>query len=190
MSEYYEMEDDNFCDYGVTKNPNLPMGTSFLAGRYIGEKLPDLILEVDFPAGYQIPHFFGNAIPVASRVLVDALYNAGVDNFQVFPVLLVNPDTGEKWQNYVALNVLGIVSAADLNRSKYDTLMEGNVEGIDMPVLAFHEVFLDKSQLHGEKMFRLAESRRTLIIHNTVVAQLKKHRPEGGWGLDVVEIDD
>ena len=190
MATYYRFEPDNYADFGVTKSPRLPVDFSFLSGEFLEAKqLPKLVFEVDFPAGRCLPHYLGGEIPVASQTLIEALQKVGVDNIQVFPALLKNPETGESWKNFLAMNVVGSLAVANMDASEYDSLMEGDPDGVDTPLVAFSEIVLDRKKLSGgPMMFRLAES-GDLIVHEKVVDYLGEHRPEGGWGVDVIEVD-
>ncbi|GAA0891088.1 hypothetical protein GCM10009122_07670 [Fulvivirga kasyanovii] len=38
-------------------------------------------------------------------------------------------------------------------------------------------------------MFRLAESPSELIIHESVVNELVKERPDEGWGIEIVDME-
>jgi hypothetical protein len=188
---YQRIERHNFSDFGVTGNPALPGDISFRRGAAIEEPLPSpLVFEVDYPPGEEPPHLLGNVIPVFSDRLVRALRAAGADNFEAFPAILRNPATGATWDKYWAVNVLGIVAWANLQESEYDTIMEGDPEGVTTPLLGFHTIVLDAKKTRDDLlMFRLAESPSALLIHDRVFDYLVANRPQGGWRFDAIDVD-
>ncbi|RYY75447.1 MAG: hypothetical protein EOO52_08590 [Gammaproteobacteria bacterium] len=189
MTKYFQIYDDYFLDYGLTGGPTLPDG-SVLAGKMTdGNKLPELVYEINVPDDQSCPHFMTGEAVIVSKQFIDALLSMSVQNFQSFPAVLVNPDTGKKRGNYFLFNVLGLIKAADLSQSSFDMLMEGDPEGVDVPLVAFNHLVLDAKKIRSLKMFRLAEDPTSLIIDETVVNGLKQHRPVGGWGVIFEAVD-
>ncbi len=179
---YHHMQRDNFDDYGVITNPQLPDFVSFIKGALIRETLPvPLVFEVSHPVRAAVPHLLGNAIPLMSDYLVKTLRAAGVDNLQVFPAILKSK-AGEQWEGWWAVNTLGLVAAADLEKSEYDTLMKGAAGGVEVPLLAFTKLVLVAAKTHDFSLFRLAESPSTLLIHDRLNKYLDSHDPPDGWG--------
>ena len=99
-----------------------------------------------------------------SRRLVRALENAGVDNLQVFPTVLRNEADGSTREDYVMVNVLGLVSCADVDRSNTTALGAG---------FFFHRLVIDEARTHGLLMFRLAESLMDILIHGQVAEAIQ-----------------
>ena len=187
---YHHIEPDNFSDYGVTRKPKLPDGVSFIKGVSITEPLPEpLIFEVDYPKRDDIPHFLGDTISLFSDHLVKTLRSGGVDNFQVFPAVLRNPSRGLEWTNFWAFNAVGLIEAAALDRSGYDTIMGADSDGVDIPLLGFTKLVLSKAKVREALMFRLAESPSTLLIHDKINAHIDANDPPDGWGFDATEIE-
>lgn len=187
---YHHIEPDNFAKFGVTENPSLPDEVSFIDGQPMNISLPNpLVFMVNYPARSEPPHLLGDTIPVFSALLVETLKAAGVDNFEVFPAVLKNPKTGKEWNGYFAFNALGIMAAANLSESKYDTLMKGDPEGVETPLVGFHTIVLDKAKVQDLLMLRLAESPEVLLVHDTVMNQIVANRPASGWGFDATEVD-
>lgn len=184
--EYYELTDDYFLDYGIQGYASPDTDISFLTGKKIEEEVPLLSFEVDFPSGFSLPHVLCGGTLLMSSKMVHFLETAGVENFQTFPVVLHNPETGESWSNYVALNIIGLIEAADLENSEYDTLMEGDKD--IPPLLAFENISLLREKLNDLQLFRMAESPGTIIIHSTLKDLLMANKPEEGWGIMLGEI--
>lgn len=184
--EYYELTEDYYLDYGKEGYASPDTDISFFTGKKIEQEVPLLTFEVDFPSGFSLPHLLSDGTLLMSNKMVHFLEKAGIDNFQTFPVVLHNPETGERWSNYVALNIVGLVEAADLEDSEYDTLMEGN-DNIP-PLLAFESISLLREKLNDLLIFRMAESPNTIIIHRKLKELLFSNKPEGGWGIMTAEV--
>ena len=101
-------------------------------------------------------------VPIMSKRLADALAEVGVDNLQLFPVILRNTVTGQVY-DYLAFKVVGLVAAADLNAS------ESTVHD-DKPVadMSFETLVIDETKTHSLLMFRLAENINALMVHDKV----------------------
>ena len=189
MTNFYLMETDNYLDYGVVANPEIDDDSTFLGGHLIDE-LPPLIFEVNFPKDEKLPHYLGDEVPLVSSTLIQAFKLAGIDNFQVFPAQLVNPETGQSWDNFFAFNVLGLIKAANLDHSDFDELMEAGDDDEVPALLAFREIALDKDKVPSTAlMFRMVENPGNLIVHEHLVDILTEHKQKGGWGIDVIEVD-
>lgn len=180
-AEYYELSEDYYLDYGITGNPSPKTDISFFTGKKIEKEVPLLTFEATFPSGHSPHHLLTGGTLLMSTKMVHCLEKAGVNNFQTFPVLLHNPETGESWNNYVAVNIIGIVAAADIKNSDTDTLMEGDSNFPDL--LAFRSISLLRKKLNDLLIFRMAESANTIIIHRKLRELLKANRPEEGWGI-------
>jgi hypothetical protein len=185
---YYQILDDYYLDYGVTGGPTLPDGSCF-AGKPVNvNDLPELIFEIDTPDDEECPHFMSAGVVIVSELFINNLKNSGVDNFQFFPVVLVNPETKKKRDGYGMLNVLSLVQSACLESSSYEKIMEGNETGNIPPLVAFDNLVLDSTKLGKEQMFRLAEDPSILIIDQSLRDAIKKNSPDGGWGIMIEEL--
>lgn len=189
MNQYFKLESSNYVNFGICKSPKLAE-QSVMKGQFIDpDKLPELIFEHDFPVGEPMPHYLTGGTVLASQKLLKVLDNVGVDNYQAFPAILVNPQTKEIKRDYYLFNVLGLVKATSINDSNYDELMKGSPEGIDLPLLAFNELVIDSKKTYGTYMFRLAEEPISIIVNAQVVHALKKNKPDEGWGVVVEELE-
>ena len=189
MNTYYQLTEDYFLDYGIINGPKLPDG-SIMAGKWVeADTLPELVYEINVPDDEPCQHFMTGGTVIVSEHFIKVLQGAGVTNFQQFPALLINPDTKKQRTGYFLFNVLGMLKAADLQKSSFDPLMEGDEEGVDVPLVAFNKIALDGSKVHGLRMFRMAEDPMVLVIDQNIKTALKENRPEGGWGVMYEEID-
>jgi hypothetical protein len=135
------------------------------------------------------PHFLiGNSIPVASALFLNVLKEAGVDNFETFPVSLYSKKLKKTWTDYYVINTIGVEDVADLEKSKYDTIMPGN--DLVPPFLGFHEVIFSAEKLINDpKMFRIVQNKTMLFIHEFVRETFRRMVPPEKWGIVFTEID-
>jgi hypothetical protein len=184
---YYEIRPDVYAMYGITRGPQLPRSVEFTGGTPIVEPLPaPLLFDVDYPQGEQPGHMLGRIVPVVSRLLVEALTRAGVDNYQIFPALLRNPDTGSQWSDYFAFNVVGLVDAVAAQSSTYDVIMPGEEE--IPPLLDYTRLVFARSKTLDMPMFRLLQNPPQLFLLDRVQAALASVSPPGGWGITIFEV--
>ncbi|ARU26089.1 imm11 family protein [Cellvibrio sp. PSBB006] len=154
--------------------------------------LKNFKMPVEFETTYQSgdsPHQYfdyGTCIPAVGEMFLKALQKAGVDNFQAFPAILKNFAEGSVWENYYALNVIGMVNATDLDNSHYDEIMGGNDEG--MPALgSFTVLALKEEKLHSFDMFREPIG-GNLIFSERLWNVLDVFSPPGGYGIIAHEV--
>lgn len=189
MKDYYKLESNNYVDYGIQESPKLGE-QGILTGNIIDpSKLPPLVYEHNFPKGEPVPHYLTGGTVLASKFFIDLIQSLGINNYQAFPAVLLNPETQEKRDDYCLFNVIGLLKAADLSASSYDEIMKGNSEGIDLPLLAFKDISIDGKRVHDIDMFRLAEEPISLIVSNLVIDALKANKPEDGWGMVIEKLD-
>jgi hypothetical protein len=98
-------------------------------------------------------------VGLMSKRLVAALQEAGVDNLQTFPAVLNNSRNGETIDDFLAVNVVGLVAAADLGASSTSQVAD---------VKYFHKLVIDPKRATDLLMFRLAESRMDVIVEERV----------------------
>jgi hypothetical protein len=160
---YFEMEVEIGQSYGVTQWPSLPDGVSaFHSGDLITVEVPEPVeFIVDNTSEHPPVDFATHFMPVFSDRLVAAFRAAGVDNFQTYKARLKNPNTGETWDKYQVVNVLGKIACADLENSVYTVLLE--------PSCMFSELVINVEKANGALFFRLLESHEKIIVHNAVL---------------------
>jgi hypothetical protein len=186
---YHHIDSANDSDYQVTREPEMPDEQDFVYGKKFKGKVPKpLVFEVDYPTRKDVPHFIGETIPVFSDALVKVFRSAGVDNFQTFPAVLRN-EKGTEWDGFQVFHEVGLIAAASFDKSEYDMIMEGDPAGVSTPLAGFRLLVLDRKKTRNVAMFRLAESPDTLLIHDRVLAHIKKNSPPDGWGFDATEVE-
>ena len=103
-------------------------------------------------------------IPLMSKPLVEALKEIGVANLELFSAVLTNNQTAEK-HDYYAYKLVGVVAAADLNKSDWTSYDSKPISGTSFKSLALDT---DKAEASGLLMFRLEENINALMVHEKV----------------------
>ena len=185
---YYAIIADPFHDRGILEDPSLPEGVSFLRGARIDWR-PDAPLEFRSNCDARHPprHCMGGALPVWSDALLNAFVAAGVDNLQPFPAVIVEDGGEMRWPGYNAINVLGLVAAADLTAS--DTLKIGERPG-GLPLHGFQKLVIDPQKTRGLGLFRLGENPLQLVLRGDILDRLAESAPPEGWGVSAEKIGD
>ena len=110
-----------------------------------------------------MPAFLSAAIPLFTVELLEALQACGVDNLDTYPVEMTDPHSPEIIKRYRAVNIIGLISAADMARSKAVVHAGGPL--IDV---SFDKLVIDPAKTGAAKFFRLAEATGTLVVHESV----------------------
>jgi hypothetical protein len=170
---YYMME----CDEPLTESGAALMDirNCFRAGtvriwrggrRFRPEEVVPKPIEIDFEPlrGYKGPpiEMLDVCIPIMSSRLAAALLQAGVDNIDFYPTVVTNTVTRER-HDYQAFNVVGLLAAADLERSEWDTY-----DGVPVADVSFKGLAFDDSKAVGILAFRLAENINAFAVHDSV----------------------
>ena len=110
--------------------------------------------------------------------VIATLTESGVDNLDLYPAVLVDLNTSERHENYKAVNIIGLVRAADLSKSAY-------VARRDPPLIDtdFDKLAIDEAKAHDLPLFRLGECVSAKLIHRRVKENLEKRHPY----LDFIE---
>ena len=112
---------------------------------------------------------YSASIPLMRDDLLKALSDAGVDNLETFRAVLRDPFSNKDLKNYKAVNIVGVVSAADADKSER---MDGSdSEMIDVD---FSSLVIDESRTGGALMFRLAEAVNAIVVHEKVKNAIEK----------------
>ncbi len=126
--------------------------------------------------------FYPHGPVLMSKPLVAALQASGVDNLDIYPVVIKSVTGGRPCHDYQAVNVLGAVAAADMEKSVVLDASDGSL----MTVM-FDSLVIDPERAFGFSLFRLAENISTIVVHERVVDHLAKC---GGFGLTFVDPAD
>jgi len=122
--------------------------------------------ELEEPCMYA---YFPN-VRLMQKKLVETLRSAGVDNIQTFPAVITHPETNNTYDDYLAVNIIGMVSCANVEASTTSPLAD---------VYYFHNLVIDPQKVKDLLIFRLAESQINVIIHEKVAREIEKGDFEG-----------
>jgi hypothetical protein len=168
----------------ITGAPDLvDLGTmSWWLGRKITTPIPEPLvyrLDTDIDPDINTP---GNPIamydeedpPVMREDLKAALWDAGVDNIDFYKAIVKDPLDGKELTNYWAFNVLGLVSCADMNRSKLMGTSQSQLLDVD-----FDSLVIDEKATMGFSFFRMAENISAIIVSDRVKETIERHKIPG-----------
>ena len=118
--------------------------------------------------GPHMPEYMDCKMPIFRNDLIEALQEAGVDNLELFDLTIVDPDNGQRYTDYKAVNIIGCIAAADMGKSEATVHPGGAVADVD-----FDKLVIDESKPQGALMFRLAESVNVIMVHKKVKEHLE-----------------
>jgi hypothetical protein len=122
--------------------------------------------------GPEMPEYFKGQIPLFRDDLLAAMKEAGVDNLDTYEVVITDPDSGKRFTNYKAVNVIGVIAAADMGKSKATVHTGGPVIDVE-----FDDLVVDDTKPRGALIFRLAEATGTILVHE----RLRDHLLANGF---------
>lgn len=117
-----------------------------------------------------MPSYFRAAAPIFSDALIKALHACGVDNLDTYNVAIRDPDSGAVHSDYKAVNIIGLIAAVDMKKSKATV----NANGPALIDVDFDGLAIDNGKAQHHLLFRLAESSNAIIAHECVRDYLLK----------------
>lgn len=140
---------------------------------------PEQPIYIGIPEGEEdcTPLCFYKTPPVATNAFIDALVEVGVDNIVTYDVVLRSrTDPSFTIEGYKAFNIIGLVKAAG----------PGTVYLTDSRIgdASMQNIELEPRSIKGLYMFRLAESMRTIVVHEKVKQHLESK------GFEALEFTD
>src|SRR5262245_25848147 len=104
-----------------------------------------------------LPSFLAQPVPLLSEKLYSTIRSAGVDNIDVYRAHIRYGDGRLASDAYCVFNLIGVVKAADLAKSKFDP------HQLDRTIsMNFDAVAIDSQRAGGALMFRLEENLPTI----------------------------
>jgi hypothetical protein len=188
MNKFFQLQQDIFAQYVAHSTQEDILGTiDFGGGAIIQKALPvPLIFETDHSMQEPPKGILSNTYALMSDELVEALQEAGGSNLQCFPAEVRSRADGTIWKNYKVVNVIGLVSCADLKKSEYTKI--GDRPGDDaVPLMAFEILKIDPARAGDQLLFILAESPGTIIVAGCVVDFLRSKQSDDDWGITLDE---
>ena len=147
----------------IARGPDFP--GNWRMGTPITEAVPQPLtytLDIEYE-GLPKPMYYEESIPVMRDDVLAALTAAGVDNIQSFDAVLVNPETGQRYANYKAYNIVGLVACADMGASERMATTDSVIGDVD-----FRSLVIDERKTGGALLFRLAENVSAIVVHAQV----------------------
>ncbi len=178
----------------LREHPNrytLGDGSSWWYGRILSAKdfgplvytLDRRIYEETGKPGNPVAMYDEKDPPVMRGDLRRALEAAGVHNIQYYPAIVKDPLSGEELPDYFAFNVVGLVSAADMSKSKLMGTSSSTMLDAD-----FDSLVIDESKAAAFPLFRLAENISAIVVSEQVRETVLAHGvpgmvfyPPGQW---------
>lgn len=149
---------------GLGASPIVPAVDSWIKGALIVEPVEQpVVMELDPEEPGTLLDLYQLDVLVMSKRLVDALIEAGVDNLQVFGLLLIDPTTGARIDSHRLVNIVGAVAVADMAQSRV-----AGTRGPAMMDVDFDSLAVDESRAAGFLLFRLAECLTAILVHDRV----------------------
>jgi len=123
-------------------------------------------IRVEVKPGYEgvFVEFWDSPLPLMSKRLVAALQAAAVTNVDTYQTEIFDSKANRTVRDYVAVNIIGKIAAADLSKSSHDPSIPW-----------FDSVVIDPKSAHEALMFRLAESVNAIVVHEKVKKYLEEH---------------
>lgn len=151
----------------ITRYPDLrpPFDNWFSGQPWRIDGPANALFEIDEQDEGSLDPYIDVMFPLMSEDLLRAIRGAGVDNIEAYPAVIVETRTRARHTNYMLVNVVGVVKAADLAASDLET------PGSDDPTLVdvcFNSLSLAERGIPDLPLFRLAESVYTLLVHKNV----------------------
>lgn len=119
--------------------------------------------------GPKIPPYFLDGIPLFRDDLLEAMRRGGANNLDAYEAVLIDPDNGKRLSSYKAINILGLIAAADMSKSQAHVNPGGAMLDVD-----FDRLVVDESKTLGALIFRLLESNNAILVHERLVEHLRK----------------
>jgi hypothetical protein len=140
----------------------------------------DVERNVDDGSYYQPTMYaYFDASNLMHKKFVETIQAAGVDNIEVFPAVITWEEKDWVIEDYVVVNIVGLVSCAVKDQS--DTSPIADVD-------YFHSITIDPARTNNMLMFRLAESQIEVLVHEQVADAIKAGNFEGVVLEPVAEI--
>ncbi len=147
----------------IGESPDVP-GSPWNDGQPLADAIPEPLvyaLDPDYP-GQMLP-LYDIAEPLMREDLLGALEQAGVDNLQTYRAVIRDTVKNLEHKNYKAVNIIGVVSCADMDRSERMATTDSTMVDAD-----FRHLVIDEAKTGGALMFRLAEAVSAIVVHEKV----------------------
>jgi len=128
------------------------------------------------------PSFYDDTVVLMRDDLIEAMETFGVDNLDTYAVNLTDPDDGSVRTDYKAVNIIGLIGAADMNKSI--ATVHNNIPLVDV---SFDKIVLHEEKIQDFLLFRMAENMMTILIHEHLRDYLLK---KGFDDIEYYQLDE
>ncbi|WP_437833865.1 imm11 family protein [Sorangium sp. So ce1153] len=128
--------------------------------------------------GRRVAYYVHGPVLMAKR-LIAALEEVGVDNLDTYPVMIRSTKGAPDCHDYLAVNIIGAMDAADMEKSIVLDAPDG-----PMITVIFESLVIDEQKAAGHLLFRLAQSASTVLVHEKVASHLRARSELGLTLLD------
>lgn len=146
----------------ISYYPDKPGRSWMLGSRFIEPVIEPVVVKVRFRNKSTLLEMFDVPVPLMTDRLHKILLDAGVSNLDVYTAKLTDKDNGKIYDGYLAFNIVGVISAADLSKSEFEA-PDGPLVSVD-----FISLTIDENKTGGALMFRLAESVNGIVVHKSI----------------------
>lgn len=147
----------------IDEVPRLP-GGPWMKGKPIAIDVPvPLVYTLDASRPGNLKAMYDKAIPLLRDDLVEALREAGVDNLECFAAVIRDTRAGKEYANYKAVNIVGVLACADMDRSEVLGGVDSRLIDVD-----FAGLVMDEAKAAGALLFRLAEAVNAIVVDEKV----------------------
>jgi hypothetical protein len=160
MPSYYVMDPTNPNGMLLYSLPAPPRESWTLGRRFVNQPEQPIVAEIrtGHEEGELLP-FFGTP-QLMSDAFLEALREAGVDNLDTYEAVIRSEDGNIEHRGYKAFNLIGLVRAADLARTRFapenpSRVLDASIEQLE----------IDESRTQGLLCFRLVEYTGSVIVH-------------------------
>lgn len=136
-----------------------------------------LVEDFDEHGGLLRSYYYALAAPLMSKKLIKALRECGVNNLDTYDANIRFLSNGKINQDYQAVNIIGLVKAANMNKSNYTTsgLSDDNNDKLSV---WFDNMIIDEESIKDLLFFRMAESLSTVLVHKSIKEEIEKDFPD------------
>jgi len=143
-------------------------------GQVIDQPVPNpFVFRIDAHYPGELLPMYEGSILVMHDELIRKLQEAGVDNLQLFAALIRDEDKKKEYTDYKAVNIVGLVSCANMDES---TRMDPDEDESDIIDVDFDSLVIDESKTGGALLFRLAEAVSAIVVHRSVRERVQSIR--------------
>jgi len=169
-SEYFILERGDSPRRWVDEEP-WELAPSFRQGHIIAEPVQTPLkfalkpwIRDSSDHGPYMPSYLRRSIPLFREDLVKALSEAGVRELDLYDAVIEDPERPDQpHTNYKAVNLIGLIGAADMGQSSFTEHSGGAIGDVD-----FDDLVIDDNKAKGRLIFRLAESTNIIMVHKRV----------------------